>query len=244
MSHRGDYQGAVMELQEALKQNPYVQDVHIDIGDALRAQKHFEQALMEYRVAEKNSAEVRGILDRDLKLRISKCLEGLGQFEEARSLLSTLLEKDPNDGDALNCLGVVLWKMDHLPEAIFVLERALRLDPSYPQARNNLGIALYQMKRSREAIDVWSQAIKLRPDYPEAHYNMGVALLEAGLFSQSVEAFKESLKYAPNDANAHNNLGLALAGLGQLQLDPTLTFSQVNLEKLAHPANLKPLSPQ
>jgi len=112
-----------------------------------------------------------------------------------------------------------------------------------------------EMKRSDEAIDVWRQAIKLKEDYPEAHYNIGVALLQGGLPEPAAEAFRECLKYAPNDANAHNNLGLALLGLGQtdeaenefrisLQLDPTLTFGQVNLNKLSHPSNLKPLSSQ
>jgi superkiller protein 3 len=195
-------------FQEALRDNPLLQEVRVDMGDSLRALRRYEQALLEYKTAQKALQGKKGLLPRDIELRLAKCYEGLGEFTQAHKILSSLLESAPNDTDALNCLGVVLWKMNHLPEAVFVLERALKVDPSYP--RNNLGIVLYQLKRYDEAVDVWRQAIGLKPDYPEAHYNMGVALYQSGLLQQSTEAYKECLKYAPYDANAHNNLGLAL----------------------------------
>jgi len=212
---KGDNDAAVTAFQEALRDNPQLQEVHIDMGDSLRSLHRYEQALLEYKTAQKTLQGKKGLLPRDLELRFAKCFEGLGEFSQSHKILSSLLESNPNDTDALNCLGVVLWKMNHLPEAVFVLERALKVDASYPQARNNLGIVLYQLKRYDEAVDVWRQAIGLKPDYPEAHYNMGVALFQSGLLQQSTEAYKECLKYAPLDANAHNNLGLALWRSGQ-----------------------------
>ncbi|CAN5618112.1 tetratricopeptide repeat protein [soil metagenome] len=209
---KGDNDAAVTAFQEALRDNPQMQEVRIDMGDSLRALHRYEPALLEYKTAQKSllGKSKPALLPRDIELRLAKCYEGLGETSQAHKILSNLLEANPDDTDALNCLGVVLWKMNHLPEAVFVLERALKVDASYPQARNNLGIVLYQLKRYDEAVDVWRQAIGLKPDYPEAHYNMGVALYQSGLLQQSTEAYKECLKYAPLDANAHNNLGLAL----------------------------------
>lgn len=273
LSLKGDYASAIPAFQEALKADPGITDAHLELGDALRAVYHYEQALIEYKIAESRikvaaeheppgaaesskdtkatkatkeaSVTKETVFDCSrIQLRQAKCYEGLAQFEKARTILSALLEKTPDDTDCLNCLGVVLWKLGHAPEAAFVLERALKQDPSFLQARNNLGIVLYDLKRYQDSVDVWRQALGLKPDYPQAHYNIGVALYQGGLFEQSADAFKECLKYAPQDANAHNNLGLALLKLGDrsaainewkraLECDANLSEARTNLAKIS-----------
>lgn len=267
---KGDYASAILPFQEALKADPGLTDAHLELGDALRAVYHYEQALLEYKIAEsrikmapvheppgapesnketektsETKANRETTFDRSrIQLREAKCYEGLAEFEKARTILSALLEKTPDDTDCLNCLGVVLWKLGHPPEAAFVLERALKLDPTFLQARNNLGIVLYDLKRYQDSVDVWRQALGLKPDYPQAHYNIGVALYQGGLFEQSADAFKECLKYAPQDAHAHNNLGLALLKLGDrsaaidewkraLECDANLGEARTNLAKIS-----------
>lgn len=237
LSLKGDWGAAVTAYQEALKEDPFLVEAHLELGDALRAVQHFEQALLEYKAVEAGTAQVG---KRDLSLRQAKCYEGLGQFEQARLLLVELLEKTPEDSDCLNCMGVVLWKLGHAPEAAFVLEQALKRDPGFLQARNNLGIVLYDLKRYQDAVDVWRQALGLKPDYPQAHYNLGVALYQTGLTEQAADAFRECLKFAPDDAKAHNNLGLALLKLGNrdgavkewkraLEYNANLSEAQANL---------------
>lgn len=237
LSLKGDDEGAVAAYQQAIeiyksslslpaaadggkaqpeaKASTLLGDLHFDLGDCLRRVKRFDQALLEYKTADKLCIGAGLKFGQDLKLRQAKCLDGLGRYEEARAILNELLEKNPDDTDSLNCLGVVLWQEKQVPEAIYVLERALKIDPAYPQARNNLGIALYELKRYDEAVNVWKQALSLKADYPEAHYNIGVALYQSGLIEQAVEAYLECLRYAPRDASAHNNLGLAYMKLGK-----------------------------
>ncbi|MBX9941550.1 MAG: tetratricopeptide repeat protein [Candidatus Obscuribacterales bacterium] len=224
LSLKGDDESAVAAYQQAIEtfkastaanDGTLLGDLHFDLGDCLRRVKRFDQALVEYRTAEKLCIGAGLKFSQDLKLRQAKCLDGLGRYEEARVILNELLEKNPDDTDSLNCLGVVLWQEKQVPESIYVLERALKIDPAYPQARNNLGIALYELKRYDEAVNVWKQALSLKADYPEAHYNIGVALYQSGLIEQAVEAYLECLRYAPRDASAHNNLGLAYMKLGK-----------------------------
>ncbi len=226
-------------------------DLHYELGDCLRLVHRFEQALLEYKTALKLLSAAREEFKETVKLKCAKCYEGMGRYEEARQILNELLEKAPDDTDALNCLGVVLWQMKQLPESVYVLERALKLEPAYPQARNNLGIALYELKRYDEAVNVWRQALSLKPDYPEAHYNMGVALYQSGLYEQAIEAYKECLNYAPNDANAHNNLGLALLRLGNkaealaqwrkaIECDANCAEAYTNLGKLLKESAVQP----
>ncbi len=226
-------------------------DLRYELGDCLRLVRRFEQALLEYKTTLKLCSQSSDDFKESVKLKCAKCYEGMGRYEEARQILNELLEKSPDDTDALNCLGVVLWQMKQLPESVYVLERALKLEPAYPQARNNLGIALYELKRYDEAVNVWRQALSLKPDYPEAHYNMGVALYQSGLYDQAVEAYKECLTYAPNDANAHNNLGLALLRLGNkaealaqwrkaIECDANCAEAYTNLGKLLKETAVQP----
>ena len=211
---KGDYDGSISAFQEALKENPALSEIHINLGDCYRQAHRYEQALVEYRTFVRLCPKRPDDLERHIQLCLAKCYEGLGNYEDSRKILNALIEKNPNDTDSLNCLGVVLWKMHQLPEAVFVLNRALKIDPKYPQARNNLGIALYELKRFDDAVDVWKEALAVKPDYPEAHYNMGVALYQSGLFEPAIEAYRECLRLAPNDAFAHNNLGVALLRSG------------------------------
>ena len=262
LASKGDNDGAVTAYQQAIQESltsgasgaqndTRLSDLHFDLGDCLRSIHRYEQALLEYRAADKLGAAAGEAYRQSVALRTAKCYEALGRYEESRKLLNQLLEKDPDDTDSLNCLGVVLWKMKQLPEAVFVLERALKLDPSYPQARNNLGIVLYELKRYEEAVGVWKQALSLKRDYPEAHYNMGVALYQTGLFDQSIDAYKECLKYAPQDPFAHNNLGLAYLRKGEradaiaqwrraIECDQNCAEAYTNLGKLLKESAVKP----
>lgn len=257
LSSKGDNDGAVTAYQQAIQEslnNPNdirLSDLHFDLGDCLRSIHRYEQALIEYRAADKLGASAGEAYRLSVALRTAKCYEALGRYDDSRKILNQLLEKDPDDTDSLNCLGVVLWKMKQLPEAVFVLERALKLDPSYPQARNNLGIVLYELKRYEEAVGVWKQALSLKKDYPEAHYNMGVALYQTGLFDQSIDAYKECLKYAPLDPFAHNNLGLAYLRKGEradavaqwrkaIECDQNCAEAYTNLGKLLKESAVKP----
>lgn len=211
---KGDYDGSISAFQEALKENPQLNEIHLNLGDCYRHAHRYEQALVEYRTFARLCPKRQDDLERHIQLSLAKCYEGLGNYEDARKILNILIEKNANDTDSLNCLGVVLWKMHQLPEAVFVLNRALKIDPKYPQARNNLGIALYELKRFDDAVDVWKEALAVKPDYPEAHYNMGVALYQSGLYQPAIEAYRECIRLAPNDAYAHNNLGVALLRSG------------------------------
>lgn len=241
---RNDHEGALEAYQKALKLNPSNVEARRDLGDSLRDLGRFEQALLEYREAKQQGGD-----SLSLDLRIAKCLaesdtesEREANLSEAHKLLVKLADENPENPEVLNTLAIVLWKMNHLPEAAFVLEKTLKLDPGYYRARNNLGIVLFKLKRYDQAVNVWRQAIQLKRDYPCAHFNLGCALLQAGLASQAASAFQESLKYEPVNAAARNNLGLAYVKLGDpqkaieewrqaIRIDPNLAAAFINLGK-------------
>lgn len=237
LAWRGDHAGAVNAYQEAIKLSPRNWQYYRDLGDSLRELERFDEALVQYK-----TAQGLGDASSELLYRMAKCEEGSGNLEAARKALNELVDSSPSNTEYLNALGVVLWKMKHMPESVFVLEKAIKTDPTYYRARNNLGIVLYELKRYEDAVGVWRQALVLKPDYAPAHYNLGTALYQSGLYKQAADAFRKSLTVKPSDAFVHNNLGLALLKSGDseeairqwkeaIRLNPDLAQAYINIGK-------------
>jgi Flp pilus assembly protein TadD len=232
-----DYGNAVTEYQEALKSKPDSAQYYRDLGEALAAAGRSDDAMNEYRVAQKN-----GDNSEELKLCMVKAYKQVGQLGKAKALVDQIVSGNAKNVEAINELAVILMKMDHFPEAAYALKRALELDPDFPQALNNIGIAYYHLNRSDDAIATWRKLIETRPEYPEAHYNLGTVLFEAGEVKKAEAEFNFCLKYSPDDAFAHNNLGLVMMRLdrksdaiGQwrqaIELNPDLSQAFINLGK-------------
>jgi superkiller protein 3 len=68
---------------------------------------------------------------------------------------------DPNYTEAYNNIGLALYKMGRVDEAIIQYQKAVATDPNYAEAYYNLGLALYKMGRVDEAIASAQRALQL-----------------------------------------------------------------------------------
>ena len=137
-------------------------------------------------------------------------------YRTSASLWFDTVAKRPNNARAYNCLGVVLFDADRIPEAIRNYETALRLKPDYPEAHNNLGYALTKAGRIPEAIAELGVALRMEPDYAKAHTNLGNALLAAGRIPEAIKHYEAAQRNAPDDPKPHYNLGNALLASGRI----------------------------
>lgn len=64
----------------------------------------------------------------------------MGAWDRAKGFLDKILTVDPNNRDALNHLGVVLYNLDKPEEARGAFEKAMALDPDDFRSRFNLGL--------------------------------------------------------------------------------------------------------
>jgi tetratricopeptide (TPR) repeat protein len=109
-----------------------------------------------------------------------------------------------------NNLGVALFNLGQLDQAISHYRTAIKLDPNFGKAHNNLGNALARKGMLDEAISQYSRALELKTDYPEAHNNLGVALAQQGKMNEAIVQFDQALRLKPDYAQARANLGYAL----------------------------------
>jgi predicted O-linked N-acetylglucosamine transferase (SPINDLY family) len=139
-----------------------------------------------------------------------------GRMREAEALYRQIIQRQPQNAEALLGLGVVIAQMGQSREAVELIRRAIALHSDWPEAHNNLGLALQQDGQLNEAINAYRRALALRPSHASAHYNLGNALKDLGRLDEAIAAYRQATASNPQFARAFNNLGTALRVRGHL----------------------------
>jgi tetratricopeptide (TPR) repeat protein len=141
------------------------------------------------------------------------------RFDEARPLLETLLQLEPQHPEALYNLGVLASEEGRLEEARLRLRRAVMANAGDTHAQANaqvaLGLAALRQEDRSEARQALEAAIELEPRNAFALRSLGSLLVIAGALAAGIERFRQALAVAPDDLATTFNLAQAL-----LELDP------------------------
>ncbi len=141
------------------------------------------------------------------------------RFAEARPLLETLLQLQPEHPEALYNLGVLASEEGKPEEARLLLRRAVvaNAGDAHAQANAQVALALAAMRQGdkAEARQALEAAIELEPQNSFALRSLGSLLVIAGAFAAGVARFRQALAVAPGDLITTYNLAQAL-----LELDP------------------------
>jgi tetratricopeptide (TPR) repeat protein len=90
------------------------------------------------------------------------------RLDEARRMLERAVALRPQDGNIVDSLGWVLFRMGDLPGAIQALERAVELEPRNSTINDHLGDAYWAAGRQNEARFQWRRALTMDPEPDEA----------------------------------------------------------------------------
>ena len=142
-------------------------------------------------------------------------LHRTGNLDEAGRIYIAILERDPDDVDALNLLGVIMQAAGNLEAAVQMIQRATELAPDYFAARVNLGNALQAAGRAAEAVESFQVALKMNPLMPEVVSNLASALNDLGRHVEAAAICEDALNSKPDLAAARANLANAMLGLGK-----------------------------
>jgi len=140
-----------------------------------------------------------------------------GRLPEAEEIYRQVLQQQPNQVDALQLLGVIVYQSGKLEEAIAYYRRVLALNPGLSQVHSNLGIALKQKGLLEEAVQHYQQALALNAKSPQFHCNLGIALRELEQLESATGHFKQAIALQPDYAKAYDDLGDVLEQQGQYQ---------------------------
>ena len=121
-----------------------------------------------------------------------------------------ILQRYPDDPDALAGLGVALADQGRLEEAVARFSRAASLDPDNGDTRINLCAALQKLGRFEDAVREGRAAVRLRPQQADAHTNLAAALEALGRSEEAASEYAEAVRLTPASGEAHANLGRVL----------------------------------
>lgn len=123
-SRRGDHEGAIRYLREALRVDPHWAKAHNNLGVELMRSGRMEEALLAY---EESLRQAPG--HASARFNRANCLKALGRYADAVDDYRLVLEHDPEDVDAHFNLASVYDEMGLSREALEHFHRVVALDP-------------------------------------------------------------------------------------------------------------------
>jgi tetratricopeptide (TPR) repeat protein len=201
---------AVVEFREALRLDPRDDGSRVSYVKVLVSLPDFETALpiaKDYLNRHPNEFEacyLMGWIDREL-----------GNYDEARGMLTQAVRLNPGHFDARYSLGVVLAKVGQPALAREQLEKALQIDPSSDQAHFRLAgvfrsLGLHDEAKKQFELYQISSAERGRKDVAANKANQAREVLQKGEIQRAVDLYKEAVQENPKDPRMLFNLAMAL----------------------------------
>ena len=140
------------------------------------------------------------------------------RIDEAESALQEVLQRSPDQPDALHFLGVLRHTQGQMDEAVSLIQRALAAVPNNASAWNNLGNVLLLAGRGEEAADAYDHAVTHGEgtDAVRALNNLGVLHRKLGRLDRSELALRDAVERDPAFADAWYNLSTTLIKQGRV----------------------------
>ncbi len=169
----GKPDAAIEVLEQLAKRYDELSIVHSTLGDVLRAQDRFEEAVASYdRAIDLSSDTARGAWFLYYARAISQ--ERLKDWPKAEADFRKALELNPGQPQVLNYLGYSLVeKQIKLDEALAMIEQAVSASPDSGYIVDSLGWVLYRLDRYQEAVEHMERAVELMPVDPVVNDHLG-----------------------------------------------------------------------
>lgn len=139
-----------------------------------------------------------------------------GDHQGAIIIYKTMLEAQPDFGQAWNNIGIAYRETMNPDEALSCFQKAVEFAPEMAEAWNNLGVAQDEFNMVENSSTSYRTAIELRPEYVSAHFNLGMSLQKLKRFQEAEEHYKRVLETKPDDEAAQ----FMLQSLGTITATP------------------------
>ncbi len=164
--------------------------LHVEI---LAQQKRYDEALDVFARA------LNGRYEMTLLYNRAMLAEQMGRLDLLETDLRTIIEREPENSQALNALGYTLAdRTDRYDEAHELIKRALAISPNDFFILDSMGWVLYRLGRLEEAVPYLERARKLRND-PEVAAHLGEVLWMLGRKDDARAIWNTALEAHPKD---------------------------------------------
>jgi len=190
---------AIKLLREMVDERPNDFEPLVKIGDYLRGDEKFSEAITEYDEAIKRVGKLKPRHWRLLYIR-GIALERAKKWEKAEVDLLRALDLKPNQPYILNYLGYsYLEKNINLNKALEMIQKAVSLKPGDGYIIDSLGWGYYQIGKYDEAVRELERAVEYRPEDSVINDHLGDAYWQVGREVEAIFQWKRSLSLNPGE---------------------------------------------
>jgi len=148
--------------------------------------------------------------DAGIQLRL-QIVEGLQlarekKYEAAMIKIYELIDKNPQDAEALAVMSYIFLKSSRSKNAREMAQRALEIDPYLYRPYIVLARTNFQHSSFDKALDLSRQALVINPEAFEAYQIIGEIYLRQGLTRDAVTVLKEAVRIDPENPEIMNLL--------------------------------------
>jgi len=193
LSERGEVEAALEQLDYASpdgdEQAAYLVRAR---GEILTQHQRYEAAMSLY------DSVLDDRYDSELLYSRAMLAERMGRIDVLERDLRAILEREPNNAQALNALGYTLAdRTERLEEAHGYIERALEIAPDDFYILDSMGWVLYRMGRLEDAVSYLERAREIRND-PEVAAHLGEVLWVLGDRDAARDVWNNALRDSPD----------------------------------------------
>ncbi len=199
---------AIPLLQKAVRLDPSLESANFNLGKALAACGRGAEADKAYEAAFELNPERKA-------MAMAAEHHRRGEDDKAEQLYRQVLQKNPQNVDAMRLLALLACTANHFDDAERMLRKAIEVAPDFLGAYMDLGKILKDMDRLEEAIDCFRKAVALAPNNFKPQMQLASTLAPAALNIEAVTAHQRALEITPNHPGALLGLGHALKTAGR-----------------------------
>ena len=160
-------------------------------GEILTDHGRFDEAMALY------DTTLAERFDADLLYMRAMLAERLDRLDQLEADLRLILDKDPDNAQALNALGYTLAdRTERYDEALELIERALAISQDDFYVLDSMGWVLYRLGRLQESVEYRQRARAIRND-PEVAAHLGEVLWVMGDRDAAREILEAALETSP-----------------------------------------------
>jgi tetratricopeptide (TPR) repeat protein len=176
LARHGDNDAAIANYREAIRINPRLPGLHLELGDLLRNSP--DEKLQSEAGSEFEAALAVNPRDEKAELSLGMIADKSGDAKNAYAHDSRAVELDPNDSDGCTELAKVLIEMGQSEKAQHLLEHAVQVDPTNYIAHYRL-VALYRqqgkMEEAKQHLADYQKYKKMKDTLEKVFRDMRVA---------------------------------------------------------------------
>lgn len=205
---------ALNEYREAIRLDPSLVEARLKGARLMLTNNHLDEAQTHYEWLKQRLPD-----DPSVQRGLAECYMLKGHTDEARRLLTELVEQNPNDGASRAVLGRLELQSGEPATAETHLRRACALMPHEPELFHNLALALEQQGQTAEAAAVRDRSERIRRDMHETgklmtaavnnprdiepRRQIAIRMLRHGLEGEARRWLESALRIDPRHAPTH-----------------------------------------